>query len=140
MNVEVNWLAVVLATVAAMAVGFVWYAPGVFGNTWMKLAGLDDPSKRRKGMFGAMFTSIAGSLLTAYIVAHVAYLSHAFFNNSFFMDAVNTAFWLALGIAATTLAIHNSFEQKPWKLTAIAIGNRFATLLAMGMVIGLLKY
>ena len=138
MSVEVNWIALVLATVSAMVVGFVWYAPSVFGNTWMQLAKID-PAKGRKGMFGAMLTSVVGSLLTAYILAHVSYLSHIFFGNSFFMDAVNTAFWLALGIAATTLAIHNSFEQKPWKLTAIAIGNRFVTLLVMGAVIGLLK-
>jgi hypothetical protein len=138
MNVEVNWIAVLLATVSAMAVGFVWYAPSVFGNAWMSLAGLDK-TKQGKGFFGSMLSAVLGSLLTAYILAHVAYLSHAFFHNSFFMDAVNTAFWLALGIAATTLAIHNSFEHKPWKLTAIAIGNRIVTLLVMGMVIGLLK-
>jgi hypothetical protein len=138
MNVEVNWIGVGLAVVAAMAVGFVWYSKGVFGTVWMKLAGLDQ-DKMKKGMFGAMVSALIGSLLTAYILAHMAFLAHAFFKNSFFMDSVNTAFWLALGISATTLVIHNSFEHKPWKLTALAVGNRFVTLIAMGMVIGLFK-
>lgn len=138
MTVEINWLAVVLATVSAMVVGSIWYAKGVFGTVWMKLAGLDD-TKMKKNMIMPMLCAVVGSLLTAYILAHLAFLAHVFFKGSFFMDAVNTAFWVWLGIAATTLVIHNSFEQKPWKLTALAIGNRFVTLLVMGMIIGLLQ-
>ena len=138
MNVEVNWIAVVLATVSAMAVGFVWYSKNVFGTVWMRLAGLDQ-DKMKKRVIGPMLSAVIGSLLTAYILAHVSFLAHEFFKNSFFMDAVNTSFWLALGISATTLVIHNSFEQKPWKLTALAIGNRFVTLVTMGMVIGIFK-
>ncbi len=38
MSVEVNWLAVALATVSTMAVGSIWYTPKVFGNTWIRLA------------------------------------------------------------------------------------------------------
>ncbi len=138
MSVEINWIAVLLAVVVSMVVGFVWYSKGVFGAVWMKLANISDQDMK-KGMAGPMVAAVLGSLLTAYILAHVAFLSHAFFKNSFFMDAVNTAFWLWLGISATTLVIHNSFEHKPWKLTALAMGNRLVTLLAMGMVIGLLK-
>jgi hypothetical protein len=138
MGVEVSWIGIVLAVVAAMVVGFIWYSPGVFGNTWQRLAGLDS-DKAKKGMVGPMAATVIGAVLTAYILAHTAYLSHAFFKNSFFMDSVNTAFWLAIGISATTLLIHNSFEHKPWKLTAISIGNRIVSLIVMGAVIGLFK-
>jgi hypothetical protein len=138
MGVETNWIGVVLAVIAAMVVGFIWYSDGVFGATWRRLAGLDS-AKMRKGMAGPLLATVIGAILTAYILAHVAYLSHAFFKNSFFMDSVNSAFWLAIGISATTLLIHNSFERKPWKLTAISIGNRVVSLLVMGAVIGLFK-
>jgi hypothetical protein len=138
MSVEINWTAVLLATVSAMVVGFVWYSRGVFGTVWMKLAGINQ-EEMKKGLFGPMVASLLGSLLTAYILAQMAFLAHAFFKNTFFMDAVTTAFWLALGISATTLVIHNSFEKKPWKLTALAVGNRFVTLIVMGMIIGIFK-
>lgn len=138
MNVEINWLAVVLAVVGAMVVGMVWYSKSIFGTVWMHLAGLDE-AKMKKHVIGPMVAAVVGSLLTAYVLAHVSYLSHAFFKNSFFMDAMNTAFWMALGFSVTTLVIHNSFEQKPWKLTWLAVGNRFVTLLVMGAIIGLLK-
>jgi hypothetical protein len=138
MSVEVNWIAIAAATVASMIVGTVWYSKSVFGTVWMHLAGLDNP-KLKPSVVGPMVTAVLGSLLTAYILAHLSYMAHAFFKQSFFMDAVTTAFWVWLGLSATTLAIHNSFEQKPVKLTMLAIGNRFVTYIAMGIVIGLLR-
>lgn len=36
--VEVNYVAVLLAALATMLVGSVWYTPAVFGKIWMKLA------------------------------------------------------------------------------------------------------
>src|SRR5436305_405208 len=127
MSIEINSLGVVLAAVSSMVIGFIWYSRGVFGTVWMKLAGIDQDGMKR-GMFGAMIATILSSLLTAYILAYMAYISHAFLKNTFFMDSVTTAFWLALGISATTLVVHNSFEKKPWKLTALSVGNRFVTL------------
>jgi hypothetical protein len=52
------------------------------------------------------------------------------------VDAVSTSFWLWLGFAATTLVIHNTFEQKPQALTLIAMGNRLVTFVVMGLIIG----
>ena len=37
----INYLAVALATISTMVVGFVWYTPKVFGNYWMKAAKVD---------------------------------------------------------------------------------------------------
>src|SRR5713226_2516090 len=34
-----NWVAIIVATVAAMVIGFLWYGP-VFGKTWMALTAL----------------------------------------------------------------------------------------------------
>ena len=139
MTVEINWVAVVLATVASMLVGAIWYSKSVFGAVWMKLAGLHESDMKRMTSVGPMLIALVGSFLTAYILAHLSYMAHAFFGQSFFMDTVTTCFWVWLGISATTLFIHNSFEHKPTKLTMLAVGNRLATYLAMGIVIGLLK-
>ncbi|HSX35505.1 MAG TPA: DUF1761 domain-containing protein [Patescibacteria group bacterium] len=138
MSVEVNWLGVILAAVAAMVIGFVWYSRGVFGNTWMELAGLND-AKMKKGMAGPMVATVISVLLTSWTLAMLAFMANAFFKHSFMMDSVETALWVWLGISATTLVIHNSFEQKPWKLTAMNAANRLVSLLAMGFVIGLFK-
>src|SRR4051812_35369755 len=107
MEVHVNWLAIVLATLSTMIVGSVWYARPVFGNTWIKLARLDpkkmaDPKK-------AIGLTLVASFITAYILAHVAYLAHSFFGNSFLVDTLQTSLWVWLGFTACRVLTHDLF-------------------------------
>lgn len=137
MNVEVNYLAVVLAMLSSMVVGAVWYARPVFGNMWIKLAKVD-MSGDAKDVWKPVLTTLVVSLITAYVLAHVIFLSHHFFNNSFLQDSLTTAFWVWLGFTAARFITHDAFEGRRKKLTLINIGNEFVTLMAMGLVIGLL--
>jgi hypothetical protein len=137
-NVEVNNLAVLLAALSSFVVGFVWYAKPVFGETWMKMVGMTD-KKAQAGMGRAMMWSLIASLLTAYVLAHVTVLSNSYFDGTFMSAAINSAFWLWLGISATTIITHDAFEQREMKLTAINVGNQFVTLMTMGLIIGFFK-
>lgn len=138
MNVEVNFLAVVLAALSSFVVGMIWYSKPVFGTSWMKMVGMTD-KKAEKGMAKAMGFSFFAALLTAYIVAYMGYIANAFFtDNSFLINAVNTSFWLGVGIAATTIVTHDAFEQRDMKLTAMNMGNQVVTILTMGLIIGLM--
>lgn len=138
MDVQVNWLAILLAGASSMAVGSFWYARSVFGNTWIKLAKID--MKKDSGPVAKpIILSLLSSFVTAYILAHVAYLSNMYFANSFFQDTLTTAFWLWLGLVAARIWTHDLFEGRPSKLTLITIGNEFFTLLLMALIIGSLK-
>ena len=136
MSVEVNYLAVLLAAVSSMAVGAIWYAKGVFGETWAKLAKVKLGDMGGTNVVAAMGLTFVLSLLTAYVLAHVSFLSNKFFGNSFFQDAVSTAFWLWLGLVVTRMTTHYLFEQKPTKLIWLNIGNEFVTIMLMGLIIG----
>ncbi len=136
-NVEVNYVAVILAALSSFAVGMVWYAKPLFGSQWMKMVGMTD-EKSKKGMAKAMAMSLVASLLAAYVLAHVTFLSHQFFGNSFLQDALSTAFWVGIGLQASVIVVHDSFEQRRKKLSLINIGNQLATVLVMGLIIGLL--
>ena len=135
MEVEVNYLAVLAAMLSSMVVGSIWYAKPVFGNTWMRLANV-------KGDGSSLFKPIAitaiVSLITAYVLAHVSYLSNQFFGNSFLQDSLMTAFWLWLGFTAARFITHDAFEGRPAKLTLINIGSEFVTIMMMGLIIGLI--
>lgn len=137
-NVEVNYVAVVLAMISSMVVGSVWYAKSVFGTQWAKLVGLND-KKMAEGAGKAIGITVVVSLITAYVLAHVAYLSNQFFGNSFLQDALSTAFWLWLGLTAARFITHDAFEQRPTKLTVMNVAHEFVTLMIMGLVIGILK-
>lgn len=139
MEVSVNYLAVFLAAASSMAVGSVWYAQSVFGKVWMKLAKIKmDRTSAASEMVILLGGTFVASLVTAYILAHVAFLSHAFFKNaSFLQDAVMTAFWLWLGLTAARIFVHDAFESRPWKLTLLTVSHEFVTLLIMAVIIGL---
>ncbi len=138
MDAQVNWLAIVLATVASMVVGFVWYAKPVFGEVWGKLVGLDE-KKMQQGAGIAIIQALVASFVTAYVLAHITYLSYVFFQDTYIEAALATSFWVWLGFSATTIVTHNAFEQRRKKLTLLTLGNQLATLLVMGFIIGWLK-
>lgn len=140
MNIEVNWLAVLLAGGSSMVVGSIWYAQSVFGKTWARLAKVDLNKKMKStDMVWLMGTTFLISLITAYVLAHVVYLSNFFFGNSWLQDSLSTGLWVWLGFTAVRFATHDMFEGRRKKLTLLNVGNEFVTIMVMALVIGLLK-
>lgn len=140
MEVQINWVAVLLATLSTLVVGSVWYAKPVFGNTWMKLVGKTDKDLAKGGMT-PLVVAVAASFLTAFVLAHFTYLAHRFYaaDYSFLQTSLMTAFWAWLGFTAARVITHDSFEGRRKKLTALTIGHELVTLLVMGLIIGLMQ-
>lgn len=139
MDIEVNWLAVGLATLVSFVVGGLWYSPIMFLKQWMKLAGITDKQmKKGPGGRGWVLTAV-GAFLQAFVLYHVTYLSDYFYTDySWLQAALTSAFFMWLGFQLAMVLTHDSFEQRRLKLTAINAGSQLATLLAMGLIIGLL--
>ena len=139
MEVDINYLAVVLAALSTMVVGSIWYTPSVFGKMWGSLAKVD-MNKKMSGMemTWLMGSAFLASLVSAYVLAHVAFLSNKFFGNSFLQDSLSTGFWLWLGFAATRIFVHDSFEGRRKKLTLLNVSHELVTILVMALVIGLM--
>jgi hypothetical protein len=84
-------------------------------------------------MYGSVFVA---SLLTAYILAHVTYLSNYFFHYGYLSSAISTAFWLWLGFTAARIYVHDTFENRSWMLTLLNSTHELATVIVMAFVIG----
>lgn len=138
MDVQVNYLAVLLAGLSSMVVGAIWYAPQVFGKQWMKFSGLKQKDIEG-GSPAPYIITLVVSLLTAFVLAHVAYLSNQFYNNSFLMDTITTGFWLWLGFTAARMITHNIFDRKDWRLSVINVGHEFVTIFVMALIIGFMQ-
>lgn len=139
MDVQVNLLAVFLAAVSSMVVGAIWYSKSVFGNTWSKLAKVDlSKVPKASEMVWLMGSTFVASLLTAYVLAHVTYLSNQFFQHDFLQDALATGFWLWLGFVATRIYVHDAFEGRRKKLTVLNAAHELVTIMVMAYVIGLM--
>lgn len=136
MQVDVNWIAVVLAALSTMVVGSVWYSPKVFGRQWEKLVHLDK-KQAKSGAARAIIITLLVSFVSAYVLAHVAFLSNSFFKHSFLQDSLATAFWVWLGFTAARFVTHDAFEGRRQRLTFLNISHEFVTFMVMGLIIGL---
>ncbi|MFH4963832.1 DUF1761 domain-containing protein [Gaetbulibacter sp. M235] len=64
---EMNFLAILVAAISALVVGFIWYNPKVFGNAWMQAAGMTE--EQIKG--GNMAKIFGLALLFAFMLAFI---------------------------------------------------------------------
>lgn len=138
MEVTINWIAVLVATLATMVVGSVWYAPGVFGNAWMKLAGLNKKQLEKNG-FKPILVAIVAGFVTSFVLAHFSYLAYIFYaqDYSFLAASLTTAFWAWLGFTAVRIVTHDSFEGRRKKLSLLTVSHELVTFMAIGLIIGL---
>jgi len=133
-SIDINLWGVLLGAIASMVIGMVYYADGAYGKEWKKLAKIDT-KLFEKEMPMIMPLVFVGALITSYIVAYVASMYRSFFDASWLNAGVVSALivWLAV---ATNVYIHNALDQRSNKLTAISLGNRLLSILAMGLLIG----
>ena len=139
MDVEINGWAVAAATAMSFVVGMIWYAPVVFGETWRKLIKMDKKTMQKGPEPISWVYTLVGAGLQAFVLAHVTYLSYSFFDESWMASALMTSLWMWAGFQLSMLFTHDTFEQRPVKLTLLNAGNQLATLLAMALVIGLFE-
>jgi hypothetical protein len=64
---EINFLALFVAALSTLVVGFVWYNPKVFGTIWMKESGMTE--EKMKG--GNMLLTFGVSLLYAFFISFI---------------------------------------------------------------------
>lgn len=137
MNIEVNYLALFLAGVASMVVGFVWYSPLLFAKPWMKLMGYTAESMEaaKKAMGKTYFISFLATLVSGYVLAHVMVMSENFFHYDRLSTGLISAFWMWLGFVAPVQMTDVLFGNKKLQLFLINTGYQLASLLAMGVVL-----
>ena len=132
---EINYIAVVLATLSSMIVGSIWYTPKVFGNYWMKAAGIT-PSGKGSDAIRPILVTLVVSFVTAWVLAGAAYISWDFYGGSFFVNALVTAIVLWGGFTAARFITHDAFDGRPTGLTVLNVAHEFVTIVIMAIIIG----
>lgn len=136
LTVMVNYIAVIVAAIAAFAAGMVWYSPAVMGKKYMKVMGKTekDMKKEMKGMNGAMVKGFIMNLLMAYILATLFGITGVYT----LMDGLQGAFWIWLGFVVTTLYGAVIWEKKSMDWFIISAGHYLVAMLVMGIVLVLM--
>ena len=132
---EINYWAVLLATASSMLVGSVWYAKGVFGTRWAKLANVDIDNPSGNPAL-AIITTVIVSFITAWVLAGASAIAWHFYGGSFFWGAIVTAVTLWAGFTAARFITHDAFEGRSTKLTTLNIAHELVTVVVMAILIG----
>lgn len=130
---QINWLAVMLAFVASMVIGFVWYMPAVLGNRWMAAIGkTEEDLKNISGGARIWVPMMAAAALTAALLAVLI--------GKLGLDSALAGAWFALVVGLIFRAgghvIHNGFAGRPAAVTLIDSGHDLVAMTVAGAIIG----
>lgn len=128
---EVNYLAIIVAGVVAMIIGAIWYSPGVFGKSWMKLTGMSTKDMDAMKKAGGMWKYYLAGLLSQLVMAYVLYMLFAMTGVAEMGEALKMAFWLWLGFIATVSLGSVLWERRPLKLYILNNAYNLVAILAM---------
>lgn len=135
MEIVVNYLAILLASIAAFIVGGIWYSKLAFGKSWMELADLSEETVKEK-MVTKIISVFLLSLVMAYMLSHVAHMSINVFGYSAQVAGISSSFAIWFGFVLPVIMGTGLFERRRKELIFINLGNWLVTLLTMGTIIG----
>lgn len=155
---EVNFLALLVAALSTLVVGFIWYNPKVFGTAWMNSAGLTEEKLKGANMAKIFGLCIVFAFLMAFILqflvihqwgalaatggdtdqagpAYQAFMAEHGMKFRTFKHGALHGFMTGLFFTFPLIAINAMFERKSWKFIFINSGYWIVNLTIMGGII-----
>jgi hypothetical protein len=135
--VNVNYLAVGAAALAAFFLGFLWYTV-IFAKPWQALIGMGTQAKG-KGKASANETPNLGRLLIGSLILEIvmAFNLAAFIGTEAdIMTGLTYGLLAGFGWVALAFGVNYMFEGKPFKLWLINAGYNTVVFGVMGAIIG----
>jgi hypothetical protein len=132
----INYLAILVAAVAAWLAGAVWYT--ALSKPWMAAVGImaermQDTKSRPAALLPFVYAFVA-ALVMAWALAGI--LGHLGAGRVTLRNGVISAGFCWLGFVITTMMVNNSFAMRDWRLLLIDGGHWLVVLLVMGAIIG----
>ena len=126
---QLNWFAILLATVVSFVLGYLWYGP-LFGKAWLDELG-KSPEELGSGaspfVISAVLMLIASSVM-AVLVACIGIET--------WFEGATLGFAIGIGFIATSYFSDAQFGGKSTKLTLIESGYRVVYTLLIGIILG----
>lgn len=132
---EINYWAVLAATVASIVIGSVWYTPKVFGDRWKRWGGAADPETSTQAWL-PIVVSIVLAFLLAWVLAGSVAIAWHFYGGTYLASAIITGLTLWAGFTAGRLITHDVFAGRPSQLTVLNISYELVLVIAMSAIIG----
>lgn len=132
-DLNVSWLAILLAALAYMVMSMIWFHPKMFGEKWARSVGIGleylKPDTK----------SIVAEAFLALIVAFVLALFIDWTGSLTSWNGAVIGFWAFIGFVLTTQYSQVIWSKKPLQAFILEAGCMLATLIIMGALIGMLS-
>ena len=133
---DVNLWSVLVAAIATMIVGFLWYSPLLFAWPWMVAMGYDPEDKAkiqemRKSAGKSYALAFVASLVAAFVLGKIIEVTTV--DTAVYGMKIGFAMWL--GFVTTVQLTAKLFGNQPTKLYLINTGYQLVCYLAMGAIL-----
>ena len=132
----VNYLAVVIAAVAAWLAGAAWYMG--LGKIWMSAIGTTpekmEECRNQPGSYLPFAYAFAAELTMAFLFAGL--LGHLGAGQVTLKNGVISGAFCWLGFVIPTMLVNNSFARRDWRLMLIDGGHWLVVLVLIGAIVG----
>lgn len=155
---ELNFLAILVAAIVPLFIGFIWYGPMLFQNAWMREAGMTEEKMKSSNMAVIFLVSLLLSVLLAFftqflVIHQVGAMgmvggdpTDALPSFQAFMDDYGNSYrtfkhgalhgaMAGIFFVLPVMATNGLFERKSWKLTFINVGYWTLCLAIMGAIV-----
>jgi hypothetical protein len=127
---EISLAPIFVSTVAAIAVGMVWYSKALFGEVWMREAHLlGTHAPQGSDMVKASVAAALQNFIMIYMLAHIMFIAEAYGK----VPPYNAAAWVIILMVASHAGVV-IWEQRSLSYYAITTGY-LAVVLALACAI-----
>jgi hypothetical protein len=137
---HLNWLAVFVAGISTMLIGFLWYSPFLFAKPWMREMGYDPDDKAKvQEMQKSAGPAYFGSLVAGFVSAFILALFFHWLRVQNLRFGLMAGFHIWLGFVATVQLTGALFTKQSMKLFAINTGYQLVCYLVMSAILAAWK-
>ena len=132
MFTDLPWLAILIAVVANMVLGFLWFGP-LFGKAWMAAVGKTEEDRPDAGA-GMYVAPIVGALIGAIVLWNVM----SAMGTTDLVGGIAAAFWVWLGFIAFTGLTNSMFRGDKTALWVLESSAHLVGFAITGAILGLM--
>ena len=137
---NVNYLSLVLAALAPMVVGFIYYSKMLFGNAWMKSIGKTEEDLQGGNMVMILGLSLVLSFLMAFFMMNFCNGLGQEGQFDTFQHGVVHGIVVSLFLVIPTVITNGLFEQKSWSNILINSLYWMISLALMGGIVDAMNH
>lgn len=132
---DINIVAVLVAAIVGMTIGFVWYSPKLgFGKWWMAWNGIPADTPAPEGQGKLMLGGLVAQIVMAYVLAQLMVMT----GSDMLGSAAKLALCIWVGFVATIQLGSVLWENKPCKLWFLNSMYWLVSLVVMAAILVLI--